>query len=65
MNLFYLTAICCIPISNPEARLREQEIFRKVASDAVEHAGIIASGQPRCRWNVNENKKIRSATSSV
>jgi hypothetical protein len=65
MTSFYLSAICCIPLSNPQARLREQAIFQKVAAAAVEQAKTVAAGETRGRWNVKENKEIQRVTKSV
>ena len=31
ISFWHLSAVCCIPSSNPKARIREQEIFRQVA----------------------------------
>jgi hypothetical protein len=30
ISYWYLSAVCCIPLPNPSARLREREIFRLV-----------------------------------
>jgi hypothetical protein len=30
ISFWYLSAVCCIPLPNPSARLREREIFRLV-----------------------------------
>jgi hypothetical protein len=30
ISYWYLSAVCCIPLPNPAARLREREIFRLV-----------------------------------
>lgn len=32
ISFWHLSAVCCIPLPNPSARLREREIFRLVPS---------------------------------
>jgi hypothetical protein len=47
---WHLTTLSCIPLSNPQARLKEQKIFRQAATDAVVRSEIHSQGQARARW---------------
>lgn len=58
MHAFYLYSACCIPLSNPEARRREQEIFQKIAFDTAMREKIIAQGQARSRWKEREQNLV-------
>ena len=59
---FYLAAACCLPASNPEARLREKELFRAAAKERAQVKRLAANERRRGdRWTVIENP-ARSAT---
>jgi hypothetical protein len=63
MISFYLAAACCLPASNPEARVREKELFRAVAKERArlkrEGAGQSLRG---ARWNVIEAPALAAST---
>jgi hypothetical protein len=49
---WHLTTLSCLPMANPEARLKEQKIFRQAASDAALRADVQSQGLIRSRWAV-------------
>ena len=58
MTSFYLSAVCCIPLPNPAARLRELEVFREVAAQNSQQPTIGANGRIRGRWDGNEKQNV-------
>jgi hypothetical protein len=60
-SFWHLTTLSCIPLSNPQARQKEQKIFRQAASDAVVRAEIISQGHGRARWT-DDVRRMTSAT---
>lgn len=65
ISFWHLTAACCIPSPNPELRLREQEIFRKVAADQAEFTRPEFSKPSHGRWDQDKKDKTRKATVKV
>ncbi len=53
ISFWHLTAVCCVPLLNPERRSREQEIFQEVAEDS---ARKVPKTGPRVRgrWELRE-----------
>lgn len=53
ISFWHLTAVCCVPILNPERRAREQEIFSEVAKDTGRR---VPKNGPRVRgrWELRE-----------
>jgi hypothetical protein len=68
ISFWHLTAVCCIPSPNTEARLREQEIFRQVGADRKQAAQAAASKINHGRWEKRETplvpSRLRTAVSS-
>ncbi len=62
MNLFYISALGCMPLPNPPARLRELEIGRQVAALNLQQARIGLNGRRHGRWDGNEKPTGASAT---
>jgi hypothetical protein len=46
---WHLTTLSCIPLCNPQARLKEQRIFREAASAAALRAEMRSQGYVRAR----------------
>ena len=65
-SFWHLTATCCIPIPNLDARLREQEIFRQVHLDSERNAIAISDGRwkERSRHLAIKDKPVPRVTSS-
>jgi len=60
---FYLAAACCLPASNPEARLREKELFRAAAKERAQMKRRATNERLRGdRWNVVENTALVTTT---
>lgn len=60
---FYLAAACCLPASNPEARLREKELFRAVAKERSRMKRRAPNERLRgARWNVIETPALAAPT---
>ena len=53
-SFLHLTALCCIPIRNPEGWLKEQELLRKAASERAKHAQLDSTERRPGRWDGNE-----------
>jgi hypothetical protein len=49
-SFWHLTTLSCIPLDNPQARLKEQKIFRQAATDAAVRAEMVSQGCARARW---------------
>jgi hypothetical protein len=61
-SFWHLTAVCCIPIPNPKARFREEEIFCQVAPDQAKHAHSSSNGRSQSCWVGNEGRKAKKCT---
>jgi len=60
---FYLAAACCLPASNPEARIREKELFRAAAKERAQVKRRAANERQRGdRWTVMENQALATTT---
>jgi hypothetical protein len=53
---WHLTTLSCIPLRNPQARLKEQQIFREAASAAALRAEMRSQGFARARWHHEERR---------
>ena len=63
MISFYLAAACCLPASNPEARLREKELFRAAAKERPLVKRRAANERQRGdRWSVVETPALTATT---
>jgi hypothetical protein len=53
ISFWHLSAVCCVPLLNPERRIRELEIFQEVADDT---ARKVPKNGPRVRgrWELRE-----------
>ncbi len=60
-SFWHLTTLSCIPLSNPQARQKEQKIFRQAANDAAIRAEIISQGNGRARWT-EEDRRVTTAS---
>ncbi len=54
---WHLTTLSYIPMSNPQARLKEQKILRQAATDAAIRAELASQGQARARWT-QETRRV-------
>jgi hypothetical protein len=57
-SFWHLTTLSCIPAPNPEARLKEQRIFRQAAADAAERTELRAQGRARSRVGGREKRAL-------
>jgi hypothetical protein len=62
ISVWHLSALCCIPISNPKARLREEEIFCQVVTDEAKHAHPPPLEHRGGRWDGEESRKAEKST---
>jgi hypothetical protein len=63
MNSFlHLTALCCIPLRNPEGRLKERELLRKAALERAKYAQLDSAERRPGRWDGNEAKAFGKQT---
>jgi len=58
ISFWHLAAVCCLPVPNPKARFREQEIFCQVNVDIANHAKEVSHGRRRARSDVNTKPKF-------
>lgn len=61
-SFVHLTALCCIPIRNPEGRLKERELLRKAALERAKHAQLASAERRPGRWDGNEAKAVGKQT---
>jgi hypothetical protein len=54
---WHLTTVCCIPMFNPQGRLKEQKILREAAVDAVSRAAISPRSPKRSRWSIQPDNR--------
>lgn len=50
ISFWHLTAVCCVPMLNPDRRVREQAIFRDVANDQARQPTRDSAQRVRGRW---------------
>jgi hypothetical protein len=58
ISVWHLAAVCCLPIPNPRARFREQEIFCQVDVDIADHAKQVSNGRRCCRSDGTDKRSV-------
>jgi hypothetical protein len=49
ISFWHLSAVCCVPLLNPERRIREQELLQDAARKVPKHGPRV-----RGRWELRE-----------
>lgn len=56
ISVWHLAAVCCIPVPNPKARFREQEILCQVDVNIANHAKEVSNSRSYVRRGANEKR---------